>query len=109
MTVAEQVDLGGKTAAGTPQGVVLGFLGISSFPPPAAHRAAGLGAVDAPQLVVDQPGIDAGGPQSGEDRSRVPSFFHVSKRSQTVAQGPSSPGRPRAGGPSEIKRMASTI
>ena len=53
MAVAQQVDLGGEAAAGTPQGVIRGLLGIVALAAPAgASRGADHGAVDAPQLAV---------------------------------------------------------
>ena len=73
MAVAQQVDLGREAAAGTPQGVVRGLLGIVVLAAPAGTSGgADHGAVDAPQLAIDQAGVDAGGPQSGEDRVQRP-------------------------------------
>src|SRR5262249_34172549 len=40
VSLARQVQFGGETAAGAPQGVVLGLLGAPLFPPPAAAREA---------------------------------------------------------------------
>src|SRR5206468_9226009 len=60
-------------AAGPPQGVVRGLLGVVALAAPGGTSGgADHGAVDAPQLLVDQARIDAGGPQSGEDRLERP-------------------------------------
>src|SRR4051794_5699285 len=73
MAVAQQMDLGREAATGTPQGVIRGLLGIVVLPAPGGTSGgADHGAVDAPQLLVDQACIDAGGPQSGEDRVQGP-------------------------------------
>src|SRR4029079_9594741 len=50
-------------------GVVRGLLGIVALAAPAGTSGgADHGAVDAPQLAIDQAGVDAGGSQPGEDR-----------------------------------------
>ena len=73
MAVAQQMDLGRESPAGTPQGVIRGLLGIVVLAAPGGTSGgADHGAVDAPQLVVDQARVDAGGPQSGEDRVQRP-------------------------------------
>src|SRR6185369_7612111 len=71
MAVAEQLDLGREAAAGTPQGVIRGLLGIVALAAPGGTAGgADHGAVDAPELVIDQARVDAGGPKPGEDRAQ---------------------------------------
>src|SRR4051812_46929613 len=73
VAVAQQMDLGREPPAGTPQGVIRGLLGVVAVPAPGGTTGgADHGAVDAPQLMVDQTRIDAGGPQSREDRVQSP-------------------------------------
>src|SRR5947209_13575303 len=63
------MDLGRESPAGTPQGVVRRLLGIVLLAAPAGTSGgADHGAIDAPQLAIDQARVDAGRPQSGEDR-----------------------------------------
>ena len=111
VTVAEQVDLGGKSASGPPQGVVLGLLGIPFSPPPAAHLAA---RTTVPSMPHNWPSITPASTCAERSRARirssVPSPFHLSKRSQAVPQGPYSSGRSRQGAPVlRIQRIALTI
>ena len=69
MAVAQQMDLRRESAAGTPQGVILGLLGVVFLAAPGGTSGGTHdGAVDAPQLGVDQADVDTGGPQSREDR-----------------------------------------
>src|SRR3954453_5148088 len=111
VAVAEQVDLGGKSAPGPPQGVVLGLLGVPFFPPPAAHRAA---RTTVPSMHHNSASITPASTCAERSRERtwssVPSPFHLSKRSQAVPQGPYSSGKSRQGAPvRRIHRIASTI
>src|SRR5262249_43319812 len=69
MAVAQHMHLGRESPAGTSQGMIRGFLGIALLAASAgASGGADHGAVNAPQLAIDQAQVDAGGPQSGEDR-----------------------------------------
>jgi hypothetical protein len=68
MAIAQQMDLGRESPAGTPQGVIRGLLGIILLPATAgASGGTDHGPVDAPQLAIDQADVDAGRSQSGED------------------------------------------
>src|SRR5271168_3977985 len=73
VAVAQDVDLGRESPAGTPQGVIRRLLGIIVLAT-AGGTSGGVdhGAVDAPQLAIDQSHIDGGGPQPGEDRLQRP-------------------------------------
>ena len=72
MAVAQQVEFRGKTPAGTAQRVVRRLGRVFFLRPAGAPRGAHGGAVDAPQLVVDLAGVDAGGAEAGEDRVQRP-------------------------------------
>src|SRR3569623_1420056 len=67
------MNLGRESPAGTSQGVIRGLPGIVALAAPAGTSGgADHGAVDAPQLAIDQARVDAGRPQSGEDRIQRP-------------------------------------
>ena len=110
MAVAQQVEFRGEPAAGTAQRVVRWLAGIFFFAPPPAHRAA---RTEVPSMHHSSPSTSSASIREDRRRERivssVPSPFHLSKRSQTVPQGPNSSGRSRHGAPVlRIQRMPST-
>lgn len=98
--VAEEVDLRRKAAPAAAESVILGFLGIPFFPPPAAQRAA---LTMVPSMHHRSESTRSASICAAWRRFRIwlsrPWEFQASNSRQTVWKGPNSPGKSLHGEP----------
>lgn len=107
LAIAKKMNFAAQTASAAAKCMILWLVGIPFFPPPEAHRAA---RTIVPSMHHNSLLIASVLRSRSSMQSNVPSPFHLSNRSHTVAHGPNSSGKSRQGAPVlRIHKIPSTI
>ena len=105
--ITKKMDFAAQTASTAAKCMILRLVGIPFFPPPEAQRAA---RTIVPSIHHNSLLMASVLRSRSSMQSRVPSPFHLSNKSHTVAHGPRSAGKSRQGAPVfRIHKIPSTI